>query len=293
MLTHKLIVTGKSLIAYIVILFLWPTFTSLFRSSQIRDGLPIHEYFTYFFWFILYGVPLILVIGFPVTFIAGVITKKLHGFVRVFVNFSIHILSAYLFATLLFREIDEFLTSLTIMIAAFFFLFDEWRNASLKKYKVQLMLMPFIILCITMFSTWTNDYQIEHEKKRLDSEGFLSPIVLLNQDEVDIVDLATSYSSGGINENNARDPYILPKGMLGDDTYDVWEGEEGDKILIDFERVPSGDYTLEVSYMLNDRVETDVIRNNEFIVPEGLEPQAILINAVWERINISFNLYIR
>jgi hypothetical protein len=140
-----------------------------------------------------------------------------------------------------------------------------------------------------------NNHQVSQELDEIDRGGFPLPVIMINERTVTVVDSVSSYSSTGIEENfGITDPYILPKGILEDPQYDVYEINKGDTISFWFDQVPNENYTAELAYLLDGNMYTERISetNNEFIVPDDIEPQAISIEVVWPRHRVSFHIMV-
>ncbi|WP_139364821.1 hypothetical protein [Sutcliffiella halmapala] len=292
---HKAKVTFKSLIVYIVLLFLWPILTQLLNENLMGEGLIPNDYFPFIIWFSISGVPIILTTALPVTILAGFVTKYLDGFLRLAVNFLIHIGSAILISLVLFKDNLGLFALIAIVVAAIFFTFDELPNFPKKREKGLLISTPFIILLIIMVPTWMNSYQVSQELKEIDQDGFPIPIVMINEKEVVIDDPLTGYSSTGTGgAHDILEPYILPLGILEDEQYEVYDVNGGDIISLSFDSEPD-DYSAELVYLKEGTMFTERISdtNNKFTVPDNLEPQAIAINIVWPRHQVSFHIMVK
>jgi hypothetical protein len=242
----------------------------------------------------LYGVPIILLTALPVTIFAGFVTRLLKGFSRLAVNFIIHIGSAIFISQFLFKEFNEF-ASISIVVAAIFFTFDELSHFAKKRNKGLLSVTPIVILFITLVPSWMHNHQVSQELEEIDRVGFPSPVIMINEREVEVDDPVSRYSSTGIGETyEILEPYILPKGILEDPQYDVHEINGGDTISLSFDQKLNENYTAELTYLLDGTMFTERISdtNNEFIVPDNLEPQAIAIDGVWTRYQVSFHIMI-
>ncbi|UCZ52852.1 hypothetical protein LGQ02_19040 [Bacillus shivajii] len=291
MLLKKSAVTGKSIIAFILLLFLWPVVMNL-GSSQLEGVMPLDEIYSFVLLFTIYGVPVILLIGFPVTIFAGMITKRLRGYVRVTVNFAIHTFSAAVAGYILFGGVNE-IAVLPIIVATCFFVFDEWKNVNSTKLKAALSAAPLAMVVITVALIWVNNYQVEQDLQRLDEVGHPTPVVMINGEQVEEIDPASSYSSTEIGDRSTNAPYLLPKGILNDSEYTVWDVEKGDTISVYFENKPNDNFEIEVTYLLNGQTQKETLSGHEFLVPEDLEPQSIFITGVWQRHMVSFGIFVK
>jgi hypothetical protein len=110
---------------------------------------------------------------------------------------------------------------------------------------------------------------------------------------IEIDGIAGSYNSGGI-QRRKSEPYLLPKGAfdLALD-HDVLEGNEHQTIFIDFDNTLNDNFVIEVSYYVNGTIHTEVLADNQFNIPKGLEPQAIVVSGIWKRQMVSFNLWVK
>ncbi|MBM7095777.1 hypothetical protein JSY36_08425 [Bacillus sp. H-16] len=220
----------------------------------------------------------------------------LSGLSRTAVNFTIHIGSAALIGSVLFDGFNEF-TYLAIAVGAFFFFFDEWPHAWGRRNKRGLMAVTALVLLFTLIPTWISNYQVVQDLRKIDSEGFPDVVIFINGQEVPGTTVSTKYLSTGLEKSDYKghSAEILPKGILEDSQYDIYEVNEGDVLSVTMDGSLSEDYTLELLYINDTGQKTEVLseNNNEFVLPGELDPQALLFRAAWKRHMVLFQVYVK
>ncbi|ADU32058.1 hypothetical protein [Evansella cellulosilytica] len=291
MFEKKLIVTAKSMIVYIVLLFLWPIILHIFSFERMGAAYQLEDSFIFVLWFSVYGLPIILLTAFPVTVLAGWITRSLNGFIRISVNFFVHIGAAILASVILFKGEHE-VASLAIVVAAVFFMFDEYPRYTSKKGKFLMSMVPVVVLFISLIPVGIHNYQVSMEMEQLERNGFPSPVIKINDREIEVSLNRASYDSIGFENYHVFDPYLLPKGILQDPQYDIYEINEGDIISLSLNQGMVKNFTADITYIMGGTIFSETIsdKNNKFVVPDDLEPQSLSIEINWPRHQMSVSV---
>ncbi|WP_096189879.1 hypothetical protein [Evansella halocellulosilytica] len=140
MIYEKFIVMLKATVLSLIVI---PLVLAIDLNSPFQH-FSFENYLQYFLFFAIIGTLLMFVFGFPTTMLAGVITEKLTGKIRFFVNVIFHILIAASIGYILFNETYLFIV-LTILVATIVIVFDEVKRLKKPTHKVILSLSPILL----------------------------------------------------------------------------------------------------------------------------------------------------
>lgn len=282
MVKRKAWVSMRAIVAsYIFISLLMPPNNYLYGSFRDMLSNLVGSFMFYLIW----AVPLMIVVGVPVTLFAGFLTRGYTGHIRTILNFLIHIIPAVLVALVLFHLL--FLSVFTGTVALIFFVFDEYAlNKSRKddrKFPKWVFLLPFsAVVTITGWNVY-NHYHFEISTNSIKAKaaaGEMELVISSGEDEIEIPNMPERFESEAGFENLPINYRIAPFQAPLDDNLNKGipkiKAGQGDSLDIHYKNGEPD--KIRVIYLMEGGRKEKVLDGSVFRLPDGFRTQTMLID---------------
>lgn len=180
---------------------------------------PLESYLQSVGIFSLVGGVLMIVVGIPVTFLAGVVTRKMKQYIHI-INFIIHILPAFLVSVIMFGHALPLLSmpyaGVPIFASTIFYVVDEviYQKIDLRgRFVKRIFLIPAAVCLLFVGPSLYTGFLASQTSTQINEKG--SPKVFLTFDGEEIpINSSYCWTSDGEGCVYGTEPFPLPAGKV-------------------------------------------------------------------------------
>lgn len=270
-----------SLISIILSLFIFPFILGIeysgFQYGPFELGGFFKAYFNSFMWFGLINSTVLLA-GIAVTFISGVIIKKIgeNKFI-VIVNLLIHLIPGIIILLISIPFPSEFFIfqGIPLLVGAIFFAVDELLQWKIHKFNglIAIILVPFILWGVIVFPSMLDQAEDKKHLTVVKETPIPEVVVTYNGEKGNLVNLSDCWEHENSVCEDEKDPFLLPIDSTGLTEYEVRNAPELKVTLKGTEEK----YKIRAYYEQNGEIKKANGKGNKIKFPSNLQEQAVRV----------------